>query len=92
MYWGYYCKTCNTSSARWAEDPCILREIYQGAHEKLEIVRSDQPLRAPTFEMQPLFFLSEHFGHEVWVESELAMFELPTDPIPAPEESLAASS
>lgn len=72
LYWGYYCKTCGISSARWTDDPRILRRIYLNAEEKLACLLGDRPLQADTFEVQPLFFLSQHFGHELWVESDMA--------------------
>ena len=48
MYWGYYCKTCNTSSARWAEDPPTDGQRHDDRHETdraEECVEDEWPTR-----------------------------------------------
>ena len=79
LYWGYHCKTCATSSARWTEDPRLLRRIFVEVDEKLRDLVTDTPAQTETCEVQPLFFLSRHYGHEIWIESDLATFALPAE-------------
>lgn len=76
IYWGYHCKTCRESSARWVEDPRVLRRIYNEAQEQLERIELGEPLRLGTAEIKPLFFISRHFGHELWLETDTAALML----------------
>ena len=76
VHWGFYCKECNVDSKRWFEDPRELRQIYAEAGGNFEKVWGDLPLRLPTVEIEPLFFLAQHYGHELWVQCELAQLKL----------------
>lgn len=76
VHWGFYCKECNAESVRWFEDPRRLRQIYARAGRNFQKVWGDQPLRLPTLEIEPLFFLAQHYGHELWVQCELAQLKL----------------
>ena len=83
VHWGFYCKDCNTESNRWFEDPRQLRQIYAQAGQNFQKVWGDMPLRLPTMEIEPLFFLAQHYGHDLWVQCELAQLKL--GPIQEPE-------
>jgi hypothetical protein len=76
VHWGFYCKDCNVDSKRWFEDPRELRQIHERAGENFQKVWGDMPLRLPTMEVEPLFFLAQHYGHELWVQCELAQLKL----------------
>lgn len=76
VHWGFYCRECNAESTRWFDDPRRLRRIYAKAGRNFRRVWGDQPLRLPTVEIEPLFFLAQHYGHEIWVQCELAHLKL----------------
>ncbi len=76
VHWGFYCKDCNAESNRWFEDPRQLRQIYAQAGQNFQKVWGDLPLRLPKMEIEPLFFLAQHYGHELWVQCELAQLKL----------------
>ena len=76
VHWGFYCKECDVESRRWFKDPRHLRSIFEKAGLTFQDVWTDQPLRLPTAEIEPLFFLARHFRHDLWIQCELAQIKL----------------
>lgn len=76
VHWGFFCKKCGVMSRQWFSDPRRLRDIYLKAGPTFREVWGDHPLHLPTTEIEPLFFLAQHFEHELWVQCDLAELKL----------------
>lgn len=82
MDWGYYCRTCGTSSEPIFDEPgALLRAYREGkAHGAREV--DDDTMASATLNIQCLLFLVKHHDHDIWAECESGVLRLDLAALP----------
>ncbi len=71
MIWGFYCRTCGTSSQGWYEEFTSLLRLFREYQDA-----AMAGARAGECETGAHTFLARHSGHEIWAESENGVLRL----------------
>ncbi len=76
MNWGFYCRTCGTSSPGWYDEFTNLLRSFREFVERQTEAAAGGSTRAGDTEVGARTFLARHRGHEIWAETETGVLRL----------------
>jgi hypothetical protein len=76
MDWGYYCRTCGTSSDSVCHELDSLWTAYREVQSDLESLESTDTITTDTLDVRSLMFLARHSRHDLWAECETGVLRL----------------